>query len=76
MNGGDTNMNFVKTFFAILLGFLLGAALTRPRAAKAAGNVYVKQIPVGVYNPIQGSSVVGFSCTGSGGNAECFIASQ
>ena len=69
-------MNFLKTLCAVLLGFLLGAALYRPGSAKAAGNVYVKQIPVGVYNPIQGSNVVGFSCTGSGGNAECFIASQ
>jgi hypothetical protein len=69
-------MNFLKTMLAVVLGFLLGVALSRPRAAKAAGNVYVKQAPVGVYNPIQGSNVVGFSCTGSGGNAECFIASQ
>jgi hypothetical protein len=69
-------MNLLKTFLAILLGLALGFALSRPKAAKAAGNVYVKQVPVGVYNPIQGSSVVGFSCTGSGGNAECFIASQ
>ncbi len=69
-------MNFLKTMLAVLLGFVLGAALFRPTAAKAAGNVYVKQVPVGVYNPIQGSGVVGFSCTGSGGNAECFIASQ
>jgi hypothetical protein len=69
-------MNFLKTSLAVVLGFLLGAAVSRPKAAKAAGNVYVKQVPVGVYNPIQGSSVVGFSCTGSGGNAECFIASQ
>jgi hypothetical protein len=69
-------MNYLKTFLAVLLGFLLGAALSGPKAAKAAGNVYVKQVPAGVYNPIQGSSVVGFSCTGSGGNAECFIASQ
>lgn len=69
-------MNFLKTFLAVLLGLLLGAALSRPEAAKAAGNVYVKQAPVGVYIPIQGSNVVGFSCTGSGVNAECFIASQ
>jgi len=69
-------MNFLKTMLAVLLGFVLGAALFRPTAAKAAGNVYVKQIPVGEYNPIQGSNVVGFSCTGSGGSAECFIASQ
>jgi hypothetical protein len=69
-------MSLLKTFFAILLGLALGVALSRPTPAKAAGNVYVKQVPVGVYNPIQGSSVVGFSCTGSGGNAECFIASQ
>jgi hypothetical protein len=69
-------MNFLKTFLAVLLGFLLGAALFRPKTAKAAGNVYVKQIPVGVYNPIQGTSGVGCSCTGSGNSAECFIASQ
>jgi hypothetical protein len=69
-------MSFLKTLLAVLLGFLLGMALSRPKAAKAAGNVYVKQVPVGVYNPIQGSSVVGFSCTGTGGNAACFIASQ
>jgi hypothetical protein len=73
---GVDNMNFVKTFLAVLLGFLLGATLCRPRPAKAAGNVYVKQVPVGVYNPIQGSNVVGFSCTGSGANAACYIASQ
>ena len=66
-------MNFLKTMLAVLLGLLLGAVLSRP---KAAGNVYVQQVPVGVYNPIRGSSVVGFSCTGSGGSAECFIASQ
>jgi ABC-type methionine transport system permease subunit len=70
------HMNFVKTFLAILLGFLLGFALYRPKAAKAAGNVYVQQVAVGVYNPIRGTSVVGFSCTGSGGNSACYIASQ
>lgn len=69
-------MNYLKTFLAALLGFVLGAALYGPKGARAAGNVYVKQVPVGIYNPIQGSSVVGFSCTGAGGNAECFIASQ
>jgi hypothetical protein len=74
--GGGDNMNIVKTFLAVLLGFLLGATLYRPRPAKAAGNVYVNQVPVGVYNPIEGTNVVGFSCTGSGGNAGCYIASQ
>jgi hypothetical protein len=69
-------MSFPKTLLAVLLGFLLGAALTHTKVAKAASNVYVKQVPVGVYNPIQGSNVVGFSCTGSGVNAACFIASQ
>jgi hypothetical protein len=69
-------MNFLKTLLAVLLGFLLGAALSHPKTAKAAGNVYVKQVEAGVYNPIQGSSVVGFSCTDSGSGAECFIASQ
>ena len=47
-----------------------------PTPAKAAGNVYVQQVAVGVYNPIRGSAVVGFSCTGSGLSAGCYIASQ
>ena len=69
-------MNLVKTFLAILLGFLVGFAVYRPKPARAAGNVYVQQVSVGVYNPIRGSSVVGFSCSGSGASAACFIASQ
>jgi hypothetical protein len=69
-------MNFLKTCLAALVGFLLGAAMYHPQPARAAGNVYVKQVPVGVYNPIQGSNVVGFSCTGSGVNTACYIASQ
>ncbi len=69
-------MNFLKTFLAVLLGFLLGASLYRPHPAKAAGNVYVQQVPVGMDNPIRGANVVGFSCTGSGMNAACYIASQ
>ena len=69
-------MSFVKTCFAVLLGVLLGIALYHPNPAKAAGNVYVQQVAVGVYNPIRGTSVVGFSCTGSGGNSACYIASQ
>ena len=69
-------MNFLKTMLAVLLGLLLGAVLSRPKAAKAAGNVYVQQVAVGVYNPIRGTSVVGFSCTGSGGSSACYIASQ
>jgi ABC-type methionine transport system permease subunit len=70
------HMRFLKTFLAVLLGFLLGASLYHPNAAKAAGNVYVQQVAVGVYNPIRGATVVGFSCTGSGNNAACYIASQ
>jgi hypothetical protein len=50
--------------------------LHRPNAAKAAGNVYIQQVPVGVYNPIRGSNVVGFSCAGSGAGTACHIASQ
>ena len=69
-------MRWLKTLLAVLLGVLLGTALYRPNSAKAAGNVSVQQISVGVYNPIRGTSVVGFSCTGSGGNAACYIASQ
>ena len=69
-------MSFFKTCVAVLLGFLLGAVLYRPGTAKAAGNVYVQQVPVGTYNPIRGTSVVGFSCTGTGPSAACYIASQ
>lgn len=71
-----SNMSFLKTCVAVLLGFVLGAALYRPNSAKAAGNVYVQQVPVGVYNPIRGSNVVGFSCVGSGMSTACYIASQ
>jgi len=70
------NVSFLKTCLAVLIGFLLGAAVYRASPAKAAGNVYIQQVPVGVYNPIRGSSVVGFSCTGSGTSAACYIASQ
>jgi hypothetical protein len=69
-------MNFLRTCLAVLLGVVLGAALYRPNTAKAAGNVYVQQAPVGVYNPIRGTNVVGFSCTGQGMSAACYIASQ
>jgi hypothetical protein len=69
-------MKWLKTFLAVMLGFVSGAVLYRPNPAKAAGNVYVQQVPVGTYNPIRGSSVVGFSCTGSGMSAACYIASQ
>jgi hypothetical protein len=69
-------MRFLQTCLAVLLGFLVGAALYRPKPAKAAGNVYVQQVSVGVYNPIRGSNVVGFSCAGAGGLTACYIASQ
>jgi hypothetical protein len=69
-------MSFLRTCLAVLLGCVLGAALSRSNIAKAAGNVYVQQAPVGVYNPIRGTAVVGFSCTGSGLSAACYIASQ
>ncbi len=69
-------MRLIKTFLAVLLGVLLGSMLDRPKPASAAGNVYVQQGSVGVYNPIRGTNVVGFSCTGSGVNAACYIASQ
>jgi hypothetical protein len=69
-------MKFLRTFLAVLLGLLAGVMLDRPKPASAAGNVYVQQGSVGVYNPIRGTNVVGFSCTGSGGNVACYIASQ
>lgn len=69
-------MKLLQTCLAVLLGFLIGVAIYHPKTAKAAGNVYVQQVSVGVYNPIRGISVVGFSCAGSGGSAACYIASQ
>jgi hypothetical protein len=69
-------MDLLKTCLAVLLGFVLGAALYRPTPAKAAGNVYVQQISTGVESPIRGASVIGFSCTGSGANSACYIATQ
>jgi hypothetical protein len=69
-------MSFLKTGVAALLGFGLSVALYHPNSARAAGNVYVQQVPVGTYNPIRGSNVVGFSCAGSGASTACYIASQ
>lgn len=69
-------MGLLKTGVAALLGFVIGVALYHPDSARAASNVYVQQVPVGTYNPIRGSNVVGFSCAGSGANTACYIASQ
>lgn len=69
-------MSFLKTALAVLLGFVLGAALYHPKPTKAASNVYVQQGLVGTYNPIRGTTVVGFSCTDTSTSAVCYVASQ
>jgi hypothetical protein len=77
LNCGGKYMNVVKACLAILAGFILGAALYRPRSAKAGGGaVYVRAAPVGASTVVSGSNVVGFSCTGSGNSAECYVATQ
>jgi hypothetical protein len=76
LHRGGEAMIFLKTCLAVLLGFVLGAVLYRPKPARAAGNVYVQQISTGVESPIRGANVIGFSCTGSGANSACYIASQ
>ena len=69
-------MKFLQTLAAVLLGSLAGAAISRSQPAKAAAEVYVQQVAVGVHSPIQGTNVVGFSCAGSGGTAACYVATQ
>jgi hypothetical protein len=69
-------MELLKVGAAVLVGFLVGAAIYHPKTAKAASNVYVQQVQVGEYNPIRGANVVGFSCSGSGAATACYIASQ
>ncbi len=69
-------MRFLRTCLAVLLGLLLGAVLFRPNTAKAAGNVYVQSVDIGALSSIRGTTVVGFSCVGTGMSAACYIASQ
>jgi hypothetical protein len=68
-------MKSFKLMLAVMVGFLLGAAF-HPQSRADGGSVSVKRARVGSETGIYGSNVVGFSCTGSGSDAECYIASQ
>jgi hypothetical protein len=69
-------MNFLKTCLAVLAGFLLCYLLLPPRPVKAASwTVSVRRASIGSGTIVSGN-VVGFSCTGSGSDTECYIASQ
>ena len=70
-------MKSLKLTLAVMVGFLLGAALRHPLQSRAdGGSVSVKTARIGSSTVIMGSNVVGFSCTGSGSDAECYIASR
>jgi len=69
-------MKSLKLMLAVMVGFLLGAAFHPLQSRADGGSVNVKTARVGSSTVIYGSNVVGFSCTGSGSDAECYIASQ
>jgi hypothetical protein len=72
-------MNFLKTCLAVLAGFLLCYVLLVPRSVKAADLVRVTRVSVhggGTTSAVADANIVGFSCTGSGDDAQCFIASR
>ena len=59
-------MKFLKTFLAVLLGFMLAVAIYHPKSVNAAG-VRMEKVGEG-FNNLIGSEVLGFSCT----HDECF----
>jgi len=72
-------MTFLKTCLAFLAGFLLCYVLLVPRSVKADNLVRVTRVSVhgeGATSSVADAKVVGFSCTGSGDDAQCFIASR
>jgi hypothetical protein len=69
-------MKSLKLMLAVMVGFLFGAAFHPLQSRAAGGSVSIKRARVGSETVIDGSNVVGFSCTGSGSDAECYIASQ
>jgi hypothetical protein len=79
-------MNLVRTCLVVLVGFVVGAMLYHPQPTKAndSGAVSVKRLKMGRGSEgnisttvgIYGSNVVGFSCTGTGDDVQCFIASR
>ena len=74
-------MDFLKTCFAVLVGFVFATLIYyHPKAVRASGSdVHIKRVDISnakfVIHPaesIDGSTVVGFSCT----TTDCYIASQ
>jgi hypothetical protein len=69
-------MKSLRLTAAGLIGFALGA-LFHPMITKAGdGLVYVKKASINGTTLGAGSRVVGFSCTGSGGETECYVATE
>jgi hypothetical protein len=66
-----------KLALAALAGFLLGAWLFHTRTVKAQySKVSVKRVTQGsnmLFPSIDGTEVVGFSCTNVDGQAECYV---
>jgi len=77
MRGGYSMKSSCTVFLAALIGFLLGAMLSRPNLLRASGGqVFLQRAQIGIYNSIQGSNFVGFAYATGGKEAECYIASQ
>jgi hypothetical protein len=69
-------MKSLRLTAAVLIGFVLGA-LFHPMTTKAGdGLVYVKKVSINGTTLGAGSRVVGFSCTSSGSEAECYVATE
>ncbi len=60
---------------AVLIGFALGT-LWHPTSGRASGGVYVKRANMSGATFGLGTNVVGFSCTGSGSDVECYVAME
>ena len=70
-------MNLAKTGLAVLFGFFVACALLPLKPAKAGPNVWVKRVDLsGPVAVPMGSTIVGFSCTGTAGQVACYLASQ
>lgn len=64
-------MNILRTCAAVLLGFVLGAAIYHPKRVKAAGGIHVQEVN-GSYVNALGDTVVGFACKSD----SCYVASE
>ena len=70
-------MRSVKLILAVLVGFAFGAFF-HPMTTKAQGTgvVNVKKASLNGSTLGLGTKVVGFSCTGSGSDTECYFATE